>query len=210
MRKRKATHLIIVLCVCSVITAGCAILQAGEEVTPGPGMSARVLDASAFREDWVLCMGPWPPPDRAAGERGESDSLYVQFCHDAEECRDFGAEQGLFLYRDEAAANAAFDRDFSLREFPDLGTSMLTGWNVPDEWAYQSRVADELEFACAEVDIDRVGPPEWRCKCVARYAQYISTLNSVLSPQCMSLRDLAQVLEAIDARMALQSGNRPE
>jgi hypothetical protein len=192
------------LCILAAMTAACAIARPGPGATPTSDMHTLLLDASPFPKDWALCIGPWPPSDAVAGERGESHSLYVQFCYDGQNCRNFGAAQGLFRYKDEAAARAAFEREFSLREFPDLGTSMLTGWIVPDGWTYQSKIAGDLRFACARLHMGAVGPPEWRCTSVARYGEYISTLNSVLSPECMSLGDLVRVLEAIDETMASQ------
>ena len=213
--RRRATRGLVLLTAPAVLSLVCLLvwgtialqlfqlmLHEAKTTTPPLDTHNLMIDVLAFPKDWALCMGPWPPPDRAAGERGESHSLSVQFCHDGQNCRNFGAEQGLFRYKNEAEARAAFERDFSLREFPDLGTSMLTGWIVPDGWTYQSKVADDLRFACARLDMGPVGPPEWRCTCVARYGEYISTLNSVLSPECMSLGDLARVVEAIDERMA--------
>ena len=83
---------------------------------------------------------------------------------------------------------------------------MLTPWAVPEGWFYQSRAADRLKFACAQLDMGPVGPPEWRCKAVAQYHGYISALNSTLSPECMTLEDLERILVAIDERMAFYLG----
>lgn len=177
------------------------VLHEAKTTTLQPDMHELMIDVSPFPTNWSVCIGPLPPPERAQGQHGEIESLHTQLCYDGAGCQTFGAEQRLYRYRTEIEARSAFESDFSTSEFV-YHKSVLTPWHVPDGWTYQTTVADEFKFACARLDMGVVGPPEWRCTSVARYGQYISAFNSALSPDCMSLGDLARVLEAIDEHMA--------
>jgi hypothetical protein len=193
-------------CFAALIGTACWARDLCKTPTPTVDMQTLMIDALAFPANWWVCIGPLPPPERARGQHGEVESLSTQLCYEGPGCQTFGAGQRLYRYRSEVQARRAFESDFSTSEFPDLGKTMLTPWHVPEGWAHDSRFAEQLEFACAELDMGPVGPPEWRCSAVAQYGQYISALNSNWSAECMTLDDLGRVLAAIDERMALYLG----
>jgi len=197
--------LIVLWSLCVLIGSGCYVRDLGKTATPTADMHALMTDASAFPTNWSVCMGPLPPPERAQGQHGETESLHTQLCYEGTGCETFGAEQRLYRYRTEIEARSAFESDFSTSEFL-YHKSVLTPWHVPDGWAYHSHIADLQHFACAQLDMGPVGPPEWRCKAVVQYDQYVSALNTNWSPECMTLDQLGRVLVAIDERMAFYLG----
>lgn len=150
-----------------------------------------MVDVSAFPQGWEVEFGPsHPPPGKHL--RGESEGLYLQF-----DARGFdaGAMHVVCRYKNELQATVSFyvDNEFPKRE------SVVTPWAVPEEWSYESPVADRFKFACAELETLR----RFRsCKAVAQYDEYISVFRSHVSPEYMTLEDLERVLMTIDERMA--------
>ena len=112
-----------------------------------------------------------------------------------------GAYHDVFRYRNEVDAAIVFHGDFAGREFPEW--DMITPWAEPEEWSYESPVADRFKFGCGEMDI--LGR-FWRCKAVAQYDEYISVFGTDLSLDYMTLADLQRILVALDERMALYLG----
>ena len=151
-----------------------------------------MIDVSAFPQGWDVEFGPsHPPPGKHI--RGESEGLYVQF-----DVRGFdaGAMHVVCRYKNDLQATVSFyvDNEFPKRE------SVVTPWAVPEEWSYESPVADRFKFACAELEL----LSRFRsCKAVAQYGEYISVFRTHVSPEYMTLEDLERVLKAIDERMAL-------
>jgi hypothetical protein len=205
MNKHRMRCLMALWCLCVLIGGGCHIRDVGKTPTPTLDMHELMIDGSAFPTDWSVCVNPLPPPERAQGEHGEIESLQTQLCHEGTGCETFGAAQRLYRYRSEIEARRAFESDFSTSEFP-YHKSVLIPWHVPEQWVYHSGVADLQRFACAQMDMGPVGPPEWRCTAAAQYGQYVSALDSNWSPECMTLDQLGRVLVGIDERMAFYLG----
>lgn len=151
-----------------------------------------MVDVSAFPQGWDVEFGPsHPPPGKHI--RGESEGLYVQF-----DARGFdaGAMHLVCRYKNDLQATVSFYVD---NEFPK-GDWVVTPWAVPEEWSYESPIADRFEFACAELETLR----RFRnCTAVAQYDEYISVFRTHVSPEYMTLEDVERVLRAIDERMAL-------
>ncbi len=151
-----------------------------------------MTDVSAFpQEGWDVGVGPAPKPER---ERGEIESIYVEFWHESFEQAIGGTWHDVFRYRNELEAG----RNFSKHRF--LNRHIITPWAVPQEWSYESPVAHRFKFACAEVDV--FGRPDWTCQAVAQYDEYTSVFHTRLGPEYMMLEDVERILVAIDDRMA--------
>ncbi len=77
-------------------------------------------------------------------------------------------------------------------------------WTVPLGWSYRSTVADQFEFACAQ--ISDIVLSETRCIAKARYDEFVSIFSAGLGAPYMTQADLERVLRAIDERMARALG----
>lgn len=193
-----------VLFVCGVLAAmRTAVLVRPTRRTPPVDIYDLMLDVSVLPRGWELCAGPGviPKPERA-----ETESLLVGFCPP-----DFdglgGTHQEVYAYRNEVAAASVYSGEFQASEFPK--GNMITPWAVPEEWSYQSPVADRFKFACGEPDF----PPQLQgtvCVAVAQYDEYVSVLVTNPSPGEMTLQDVERILVAIDERMAFYLGNEAE
>lgn len=151
-----------------------------------------MVDISTFPQGWEVEFGPSHPPPRKH-LRGETEGLYLQF-----DARGFdaGAMHVVCRYKNDVQATVSFYVD---NEFPKRDT-VITPWAVPEEWSYESPIADRFKFACAElVILDRFQS----CKAVAQYDEYISVFRTHVSPEYMTLEDVERILKAIDERMAL-------
>lgn len=152
-----------------------------------------MIDVSVFPQGWDVEFGPSHPPPRKH-LRGEDEGLYVQFS-----TRDFDARATHIVcrYENDLQATISFYVD---NEFPK-GDWVVTPWAVPEEWSYESPIADRFKFACAEFEI--LGRVSRFCAAVAQYDEYISVFRTHISPEYMTLEDLERILKAIDERMAL-------
>lgn len=166
--------------------------------TPPLDMYNLMIDVSVFPQGWYPHLDPDPIPKR---ERGERESLYAVFRYEGLRPGVVGAYHRVYRYRNEVDAAAVYPADFAGREFPEW--DMITPWAEPEEWSYESPVADRFKFSCGEMDI--LGR-FWRCKAVAQYDEFISVFGTDLSPNHMTLEQLELVLVAIDAQMALHVG----
>lgn len=163
----------------------------------GVDMNDLVVDVSCFPQGWYSWVGPYQIPD---SEKGEEESVYVEFHHEEVATDVVGAGQRVFRYANERNSGAAFPE---LVQHYFLSWYMATPWAPPEDWTYQSGVADRFEFACGEVALLR---RYWRCQAVAQYDEYISVLFAELHPEYMTLGDVERLVAAVDARMALHLG----
>lgn len=169
---------------------------------PAVNTQQLLIDASAFPPGWYRAFDAGPIPKREYGER---ESLYVGFAHEGLQPYTLGASHTLYRYRNELDAAIVYTLLFSGKGFPDH--IMITGWVIPEEWLYQSAVADRFRFACGELDSVA---PKWTCKAVAQYDEYISVFSTELSPDYMTHEDLERILVTIDERMGLHLGKEME
>lgn len=166
--------------------------------TPPVPTSDLMLDISAFPENW---WSSGAPADFIVRLHGERECVQAQFFPEGSDRRIYGAYHRVFRYRNEVDALYIYYLDFYGGEF--LPWHMVTQWAVPEEWSYESPVADRLKFACGEVDMSPLGPPRWECEAVAQYDEYVSVFHTELDPDYMTLQDVERILVSIDERMAL-------
>jgi hypothetical protein len=191
-RDRTWTRVATVLVWAAVATA-CSALRVCPVRRAAPvEMYDLMLDLSVLPDGWKVCAGPGPIPKR---ERGETEALLVGFCPP-----DFegigGTHQEIYRYGNELVAASVYNREFQAREFPKH--NMIVPWAVPEEWSYQSPVADHFKFACGET-----GSPHQVtvCAAVARYDEYVSVLVTHPIPDNITLEQVEGLLIAIDERM---------
>ncbi len=176
--------------------------------TPAVDMYELMIDLSAFPEGWRSWFGPVHTPERAHGEHGEREALYIVFYPQGLDRELHFADHTVFRYRNELDAAIVYYGDFRGGQFRPW--NMITPWAVPEKWSYESVVADRLKFACGELDMSPVAPPRWDCTAVAQYDEFISIFATELSPDYMTLEDVERILVAIDERMAFHLGKNVE
>jgi hypothetical protein len=181
---------------CLFSPSACPLFGIIEEPAPERDfeMEDLVIDVSSFPQGWYAWAGPYRIPD---SERGEEESVYVQFHHAEVPTDVVGAGQRVFRYANERSSGVGFAgvvRDHFHSSF------MATPWAVPDDWTYHSGVADEFEFACGEIALRR---QYWRCQAVGQYDEYVSFLYAELHPEYMTLDDVERLVAAVDDQMAL-------
>jgi hypothetical protein len=193
----------LLLCSCCALATGFTVLRMWPlSREPAVNTQQLLIDASAFPPGWYTAFDAEPIPKPEYGER---ESLHVGFGHEGLEPYRAGASHRVYRYRNELDAAIVYTLLFSGRGFPNH--IMTTPWDVPEEWSYQSPIADHFRFECGELDSE---PPEWICETVARYDEYVSVFGSELSPDYMTLEDVERILVAIDERMALHLGKDVE
>lgn len=181
------------LLACVAVATLCAVSLWPKTRTPPVDMGDLLIDVSVFPRGWHVSFGPRSTPER---ERGERESLYTEFSYEGLEPGVVGACHKVFRYRNELNVAAVYS-PFLQDEFSN--SYMVTPWAVPEQWEYESPIADRFEFACGEVDI--LGSI-WRCEAVAQYDEYISVFYTLVPPEYMTLQDLERILVAIDELMA--------
>lgn len=189
----------LMLLVCAAAVTTCTTLRS-QPVTTSPALDMRdlMLDLSASPRGWAACAGPERLPKR---ERGELDSLLVWFCPPGFDGVG-GTHQELYKYRNELVASWVYEAQFHAREFPRY--NMISPWAVPDEWSYESPVADRFRFACGQQD---GGPyPTSVCVSIAQYDEFVSVLVTHPSRDGITLGEVERLVIAIDERMALHLG----
>ncbi len=190
----------VLLFACVVLTTLCTASTRPKTRMPPVDIYDLMMDVSLFPEGWRLWLGPVHPPERAQGEHGEIEMLYIQFYPEGLDRNIHGADHRVFRYLNELVAAVAFYLDFSGGQF--LPWHMITPWALPEEWSYESPIADRFKFACGEVDMNGLGPPQMTCTAVAQHDECISVFSTELSPEYMTLEDVERILIAIDERMA--------
>jgi hypothetical protein len=188
----------VLVCACVAVTA----VGPGTRRTGSVDMYDLMIDASVFPQHWHVCVGPTPPPEHIWSERGEIEFLYVGFCPEGFEQGIGGAQHAVFRYGPGLDVAIAYYLDFSRREFSNRYTT--TPYAIPEEWSYQSAVADRFKFACAEIEPFGSARRVRTCTALAQYDEYISVFGAHMSH--MALEDLERILIAIDERMALYLG----
>jgi len=188
-------------CLCS--PGGCWLGRLFEEPAPERDFEVEdlVIDVSSFPQGWYSWVGPYRIPD---SERGEEESVYVEFHHEEVATDAVGAGQRVFRYANERISGTAFP---GLLRHEFHSSYMATPWAAPDDWAYQSGVADQFEFACGEIALRR---RYWRCQALAQYDEYISFLYAELHPEYMTPGDVERLVAAVDAQMAFYLGEDPD
>lgn len=140
MKKRVLGCVGLLLFACLALSTLCTARQLPKPRTPPVDMHDLMIDVSAFPQGWHTCAGPTPFRER---QRGEKESLYVGLCPQG--FRGVGGSlHEVYRYRNELDAAIAVYSDFSGGEFRPW--DMITPWAVPEEWSYQSPVANRFKF----------------------------------------------------------------
>jgi len=100
-----------------------------------------------------------------------------------------------YVFKFRNAASAMYGH-FWIQRQGHLFPSGQESRQIPAEWTYRSPIANDWQFACINY-----GKTTW-CTAMARYDEYISVFDTIMSPEYMTLNDLEKVLRAIDERMA--------
>lgn len=191
-----------------LVTTSCSLTSphpwptSGFTVTPATRdfeLEGLLIGASVFPSHWHLDGPAKEHPDEVKPRNVEKD-LYVQFGRSNPPGR---ATHAVYRFQDSAAAAKGY-RQISNMWF--YSADLTKPWEAPDWMQYQSSVADQFRFACADF---YGGYPKVRsrdCVAIGQYKVYISVFSlSVSPPENMvgHIMLLGQILQAIDKRMEL-------
>jgi hypothetical protein len=181
-----------VLMLCTV--AGCS-------ATPTPKVrdfriDDLLIDLSIFPSGWYVDS----PPSHTTDSKGQVDGRYIQFRSEGFVARSMHT---VYQYRDSRTAA------YWYREYLPFGSAeRLTSWEVPSELPYESKVAAQFRFACADFRQNPGDDSERLRACLAagQYDEYVSIFSISMSPDDMAehipYSYLERILKAIDERMA--------
>jgi hypothetical protein len=162
-----------------------------------------LLDAQVFPAGWHVSQGP-----RQYGEdRAGKDNRYIEF---SSRNATKHSMHMIFQYQDDSAASYWY-AEYLPAEF--RSALRLTPWETPIDLQYQSHVADQFRFACADfqyADADGNLNRYTRCTAMAQYDEYVSVFFTYISLESMTYSDLERILKAIDERMAHYLGKEGE
>lgn len=207
MRRR---YLLLILLGASLLLAimNCGVVPLLPWFTPEPTATPKVrgftlrelfVDLSALSPDCWIYEGPKPLSYEE--NAGAEEALFAWFhCYHPPAPPDSG-RYAIYRFRDSQAAVRGYRR--AQREW-FYNAFRITPYITPDWMEYQSTVAGQTRFACADFQ-DYTEPPYRRCVAVGQYEEYISAFSfSVSPPERMAdyTGFLEQMLEAIDKRMA--------
>jgi hypothetical protein len=164
--------------------------------TLDPELERLLADISLFPSEWKVDIPPFP---YYWLKRAEASAM-VQFrLHDSYAL----AQHTLFRYPDATKAGAEYQNQIPGEFF---SSDRLTPWELPAALPYQSSIANQFRFACAEIKGFREIPRQRITLCLAmgQYGKYVSIFSTWISPEGMELGELEHILKAIDERMAQQ------
>jgi hypothetical protein len=156
-----------------------------------PPVEQLLVDTSMFPEGWsVSQVGPRPDPAAPFSRIKSVDRTSLSFY-----APGGGAFEAIQRFENTREAKKEFAR--KKRQVFRL-TDFNTPWEVPEELAYESPIADEFHYACSW----QLGASWPDCAYIARYGTYFVHFHTDMLPGYMSYTDLETIVEAIDERMA--------
>lgn len=178
-----------------LILSSCS--KAVPTTTPEPlsfQLEELLLDISALPPNWRV-------NDRGSDfgyDQGQDEDRYIEFITESFKSPTI---HNLFLYRDKEYAAEKY-KQYLPAQFNSA--FRLTSWEMPTELNYQSKVADQFQFACANFQNASDDSKHYtRCVAMGQYERVVSAFSTYISPDAMSsYTDLENVLKAIDKRMA--------
>jgi hypothetical protein len=174
-----------------LLLAGCSPIPGPTEPPPTPvELKSLLVELSSFPPNWEVYFSARADPYVAV------DNIYVAFRPTDES--DL-AQHWVYLYPDEPSARQDWWSDSR-----GYSADRVTPWETPAELPYQSPVADQFRFFCADFDVGPFGVSGvyTLCWAVARYGRYLSEFSTFLSPEHMTWADIERILQDIDRRMA--------
>jgi hypothetical protein len=143
----------------------------------------------------------WRVSDRGSDfgyNQGQDEDRYIEFTTESFKSPTIHI---IFLYRDEEYAVDKF-KQYLPAHFDSA--FRVTSWEVPSELNYQSEVADQFQFGCADFqNASDTSKQYTNCVVMGQYDRIVSVFSTYISPDAMSsYTDLEMVLQAIDKRMA--------
>jgi len=159
-----------------------------EATTRSPAdMRDLIVDVSFLPDGWYVDFPPQPCPKPGR----EEASLCVQFRRKGFEAL---AQHELARFPNKRKAASEWQRGEGF-----FSAGRLTPWETPTELPYKSFVADQFQFACADIK----AASQFRlCQAKGQYGEYISMFSTWVAPEYMTFQDVEGILKAIDERMA--------
>lgn len=154
-----------------------------------PPVEDLLLDVSVFPSDWEPSSeGPRPNPSAPFGGVRSVDRITLFFSS-----RNASAFEEIERYKSKRIASEVFveRKDFLFQERAGLGA-----YTLPDEFPFQSSIADASYFACVNPSYtDAKG-----CYYLACFGPYLVHFNIGWNSTFMSAAELETILQAIDEK----------
>jgi len=177
----------------------CACLARFRPTQEYPPIDRLLIDESPFPEGWMATEPSWEHPPRAPWSGPTRRVEYIS--------RGFhtrsgsGAVAGISIQQFDSPSAAAeeymqeIDVTFRVRD-----KRYDTSWVVPKELLFESRLADQYQYACATVGYY----PQLNCEYVAQYRVFVLHFSiDIYDTSVITYTDLLPVFQAIDERMML-------
>jgi len=206
--RRQAILFSILLGVLLLATVNCSMVPQVPWPIPAPTPTPKVrdfalrelfIDLTTLSPDCRIYEGPMPLSYEE--NAGAEEALFAWFhCYHPPDPPD-GGMYAIYRFRDSQTAAKRYRRDL-LGWFPRA--NRITPYVTPDWMQYQSPVADQFRFACADSK-GYTGLLSRQCVAIGQYEEYVSAFSLDASPP-ESMAEytvlLEQILRAIDERMA--------
>jgi hypothetical protein len=175
----------------ATLTSCCGITSPLKSSTPDVDIEALLLDVSEFPSGWYVDVPPHPSDEAI----GQIDDRWTQFRCEAS-LRP--AHYEIYLFADVRNAAAQYRLQLGSQFY---SAEMLAPWEMPPELPYQSLVADQFQFACAEFE-DFPSGRFTRCTAMGQYGRFLVIFSTRVSVDCMTFEELDGILTTIDTQMS--------
>lgn len=183
---------------------GCMINHSSNERPPERGfvIDELLIDETSFPVGWKVTEGPSHSRGKAPMGGGPNYIQYTSiFFHKSESNTDaltIGALEEIYQFVNDKEAAQAFERQKSMW-FPT--GKYWSQWQKPKRLDFQSHVAAQLYYACAQHGSSPKVSSEV-CGVMGQYEEYLVWFNVDIFPDEMTYSDFERALLSIDERMA--------
>lgn len=175
----------------TVLAGCCGITSSLNSPVPDVDIETLLIDVSELPTGWRVDV-PSHPSDE---DMGQIDDRRTQFrCEISLRL----AHHETYSFANERSAAAEYRLQLDSQFY---SAERLTPWEMPPGLSYQSPVADQFRFACAEFK-DFPSGRFTRCTAMGQYGRFLVIFSTRISEDCMTLEELESILLTIDTRMS--------
>lgn len=175
----------------AVLAGCCGITLPSSSSMPDVDIETLLIDVSELPSGWRVEFPPHPTGE----DIGQTDDRRTQFrCKTSLRL----ARYEIYLFASERNAAAEYRLQLDSQFY---SAKRSTPWEMPPGLSYQSPVADQFRFACAEFE-DFQSVKYTRCTAMGQYGRLLVIFGTPISVDCMTLKELEGILLTIDTRMS--------
>jgi len=167
-----------ILLFCAIVSSSCANSSPERTFTT----TELLINLTSMPANWLVSRAPGKVEDHLSTD----DSSMIGFSVEVDGVQHTAAER-IYRYGSSAKAQKVYEEMVLPAQ---IGTT-------PQEWKYQSSIADQSRFTCYNHEQQGLRV----CKWSGRYEEYVLTFHSHLVPGYMTIDDMEKVIKAIDTQM---------